>query len=57
MCPTLLMLELIDAACIEEEGIDEDIALVEGFQMNQSTLYNLTKEEEEEELQQQQQQR
>lgn len=53
------MLELIDAACIEEEGIDEDIALVEGFQMNQSTLYNLTKEEEEEEeeLQQQQQQR
>lgn len=48
------MLELIDAACIEEEGIDEDIALVEGFQMNQSTLYNLTKEEE---LQQQQQQR
>lgn len=45
------MLELIDAACIEEEGIDEDIALVKGFQMNQSTLYDLTKEEEEEQQQ------
>lgn len=46
MCPTLLILELIDAACIEEDGIDEDIALAEGFQMNQSTLYDLMKEEE-----------